>query len=63
MEDSQTKTSTDEFEIIQMLRVYTRSGVDLKCVVIVRGILKQTIEGVEHLMREQEEEFSGKLSE
>lgn len=41
-----------------MLRVDTGCGVDLKCVVIVSGVLEEAIDGVEHLVRQQKEEFS-----
>ena len=58
MEDTQTQAPTDELEIVQMLGIDTRRRVDLKGVVVVSGILKEAVEGVEHLMRKQEEEFS-----
>ena len=40
-----------------MLRVDTRRRVDLERVVVVRRVLEQTVERVEHLVREQEEEL------
>lgn len=58
MEDTQTKTSADELEVVQMLGIDAGSWVDLQGVVVVCGILEQTIEGVEHFMRQQEEEFT-----
>lgn len=59
MENTKTQTASDELEVIQMFRVDTRRGIDLKSVVVVRRVLKETIEGVEHLVREKEKKFSG----
>ena len=57
VEDAETQASPDELEVDQVLRVDTRRRVDLQRVVVVRRVLEQTVEGVEHLVREQEEEF------
>ena len=57
VEDTETKTSTNELEVVQVLRVHSRRRVDLQGVVVVRRVLEQAVEGVEHLVREQEEEF------
>jgi hypothetical protein len=62
MEDGQTDNTSDELEVIQMLGVDSRVGVDLKSVVVVRRVFEQAVKGVEHLVRKQEEEFSGKTS-
>jgi len=58
VEDTQTEDSTDELEVVQVFRVDSRVGVDLEGVVVVGRVLEKTVEGVEHLVREQEEEFS-----
>jgi len=58
VEDTQTKNSTNELEVVQMFRVDSRVGVDLEGVVVVCRVFEQTVEGVEHFMREQEEELS-----
>ena len=58
MEDTQAQASTDEFEVIKMLRVDTRRRIDLKCVVILCGIFEKTVERVKHLVRQEEEKFS-----
>ena len=58
MEDTKTKAPSDEFEVIQMLRVNARCRVDLKGIVVVGRVFKETIEGVEHFMREEEEKLS-----
>ena len=58
VKNTETEASTDEFEIIQMFGIDTRSRVDLEGIVVVGGILEQTIEWIEHLVRKQEEEFS-----
>lgn len=52
MEDSQPEATTDELEVVEMLRVNTRRGVDLEGIVVRGGVLEETVEGVEHLMRE-----------
>lgn len=58
MEDTKTKASSNEFEVIQMLRVNARCRVNLKGVIVVGRVFKETIEGVEHFMREEEEKLS-----
>ena len=57
VEDTETQAAPDEREVVQVLRVDTRRRVDLQRVVVVRRVLEQTVERVEHLVREQEEEF------
>ena len=58
VEDAKPQAPADELEIVQVLRVDTRRWVDLQRVVIVRRVLEQAVEGVEHLVGEQEEEFT-----
>lgn len=58
VEDTQSEHTSDKLEVVQVFRVDSRVGVDLQRVVVVRRVLKQAVEGVEHFMREQEEEFS-----
>jgi len=60
MEYAQTQASTDEFEVIEMFGVHTRSGINLKSVVVMGRVFKETIERVKHLMRQEEKEFSEK---
>lgn len=62
MKNRQAYYATDELEVIQVLGVDARMGVDLQGVVVVSGVLKQTVEGIEHLVGEQEEEFSVAVS-
>ena len=59
MEDAETQAATDELEVVQVLGVDTRGGVDLEGIVVVCRVLEETVEGVEHLVRQQEEEFTG----
>lgn len=61
MEDTEPKTSTDELEVVQVLGVDARRRVDLKGIVVMRRVLEQAVEGVEHLVREQEEEFTAQM--
>lgn len=62
VENGQTDHTTDELEVSKMLRVNSRVRVDLKGVVVVRGVLEQAVERVEHLVRKQEEEFTVAVS-
>lgn len=50
MEDTKTQASSNKFEVIQVLRVDTRRRINLEGIVIVRGVLEETVEGVKHLM-------------
>lgn len=58
MEDTETDDTANELKVIEMLWVHARVGVDLEGIVVVSGVLKQTVEGVEHFVRKKEEEFS-----
>lgn len=58
MEDTQAQASPDELEVVKMLWVDARSGVNLQGVVVVCGVLEETVEGVEHFVGKQEEKFS-----
>jgi hypothetical protein len=62
VEDSQTNHSADELEVIEMLGVHARVGVNLQGIIIVGGVFEKTVEGIEHFMREEEEEFTNKVS-
>jgi len=61
MENRQSDNSPDKFEVVEVFRVDTRVRVDLKSVVVVSGVFEQTIERVEHFMRQEEEEFAGQI--
>ena len=50
MEDPKSDASTDELEVIQVFRVDTGVGIDLKGVIVVCRVLEETVEGVEHLV-------------
>jgi hypothetical protein len=58
MENAEAEAAPDELEVVQVLWVDARSRVDLKRVVVVCRVLKQTVERVEHLVRKQEEELA-----
>lgn len=62
VEDTQSEHTSDKLEIVQVFRVDSRVGVDLQRVVVVRRVLEQAVERVEHLVREQEEELSARTS-
>ena len=59
MENRQSDNSANKFEVVQMLGVDTRVRIDLKGVIIVCGVFKETIKGIEHFVREEEEVFTG----
>ena len=50
VEDAQAETAADELEVVQVLGVDARRGVDLERVVVVGRVLEETVEGVEHLV-------------
>jgi hypothetical protein len=58
VEDGQADDPPNELEVVEVLWVHTRRRGDLKGVVVVRRVLEQAVERVEHLVREEEEEFS-----
>jgi hypothetical protein len=58
MENGKTDHTTNELEVVEMLGVDARVWIDLKGVVVVGGVFKEAVEGVEHFMGEEEEEFS-----
>lgn len=49
--------SPNELEVLKVIRVDVRGRVDLKTVVVLASILKQTVHWIQHLMRQQEEPF------
>jgi hypothetical protein len=58
MENCQSDNSSNELEVVQMFGIDAGVRVDLKGVIIVCGVFKETIEGVEHFVREKEEVFT-----
>jgi len=47
--------ASDELEVLEVIGVDVGRRVDLQTVVVLASILKQTVHGVQDLMREQEE--------
>lgn len=62
VEDSQTNHSADELEVIEMLGVHARVGINLQGVIIVGGVFEETVERIEHFVGEEEEEFTRQVS-
>ena len=60
VEDSQPHNTPNELKVVQMLWVHAGVRVDLQGIIIVGGVFKETIEGVKHFVREQEEKFTKK---
>ena len=58
VENAETEAATNKLEVVEVLRVDATVGVDLQSVVVVGRVLEQAVEGVEHLVRKQEEELS-----
>lgn len=61
MEDGEADYAANELEVVEMLRVYPRMGINLQGIIIVGGVFEETVEGIEHFVREEEEEFTAKL--
>lgn len=59
MEDRQSHDPANELEVSQMLRVNPRHPIDLKCIIVVCGILEEPIRRIEYLMGNQKEPFPG----
>lgn len=49
--------ATNELKVLEVIRVDVGRRVDLQTVVVLASVLKQTVHGVQHLMREQEKPF------
>jgi hypothetical protein len=60
MKNGKANHPPNELEVVEMLRIDARVRVDLEGIVVVGGVFKETVEGVEHFMGEEEEEFSAK---
>jgi hypothetical protein len=58
MENCQSDNSSNELEVVQMFGIDAGVRVDLKGVIIMCRVFKETIEGVEHFVREKEEVFT-----
>ena len=58
MEDSQTDHTADELEVVEMLGVNARVRINLQGIIIVGGVFEETVEGIEHFVGEEEEEFT-----
>jgi len=58
MKDGQSEASSDEFKVAQVIRVDTRSWVNLEGVVVMGGVFKQSIARIEDLVGEEEEPLS-----
>lgn len=62
VENGQSNDTSNKLKVVEMLRVDARVRVDLKSIVVVRRVLKQAVERIEHLVRKQEKEFSRQSS-
>jgi hypothetical protein len=60
MENCKAHNPPNELEVIQMLRIDTRVRINLKGIVIVGGVLEETVERIEHLVREEKEKFTNR---
>jgi len=61
VEDSKADYPANELEVVEMLRVDPGVGINLQGIIIVRGVFEETVEGIEHFVREEEEEFTADL--
>lgn len=60
MENCQTNDSADELEVVQMLGVDARVGINLQGIIVVGGVFEETVERIEHFVGKEEEEFTVK---
>ena len=51
VEYSQAHDPADEFEVTEVIGIHARRRIDLKCVVVVGGILEQTVAWVKYFVR------------
>lgn len=58
MENCQTDNTTDELEVVEMLGVDTRVGINLQGIIIVGGVFEKAVEWIEHFVRKKEKEFT-----
>lgn len=61
VENSKADDPANELEVVEMLRVDPRVGINLQGIIIVRGVFEETVEGIEHFVGEKEEEFTAQL--
>lgn len=54
--------ASDELEVLEVIRVDVGGRIDLQTVVVLASVFKQTVHGVQNLMREQEEPFPEKYN-
>lgn len=47
----------DKLKVVQVIRIDIGRGIDLKAVVVLVGVLEETIHGVQHLVGQQEKPF------
>lgn len=50
VEDSQTNHPADELEVIEMLGVHARMGINLQGIIIVGRVFEETVERIEHFV-------------
>lgn len=50
VEDSQTDHPADELEVIEMLGVHARVGINLQGIIIVGRVFEETVERIEHFV-------------
>ena len=62
VENRQTNNTADKLEIVEMLGVNSRVGINLQGVIIVGGVFEETVEGIEHFVGEEEEKFTVSVS-
>ena len=55
VEDGHAHDATDKVEVLQVVGVDARVGVDLQRVVVVRRVREQTVDWIEHFVRQQKE--------
>lgn len=58
MENGESDDPSNEFEIVEVLGVHARMGINLEGVIIVCGVFEKAIKRIKHFVGEKKEEFT-----
>ena len=58
MENGKADNTADELEVVQMFGIDAGVRIYLKGVIVVSRVFEEAVEGIKHLVGEQEEEFT-----
>jgi hypothetical protein len=58
VENGKSDDPSNEFEVVEVLGVHTRMGINLQGVIIVCGVFEKAIKWIKHFVGEKKEEFT-----